>query len=205
MPMARQAPFRAAGPHVGAPGVGEGGRERPFQAAVRVAGLLLPEGDAVQHHSQEAGALHHLDQPKLAERRQQKPEDHRRRHGADEQHHAEERHHLGPRAFRRQIGGQGQASGLRHVQARAGEQERQRRAGLADDRRPVAVARKQDQREGHDRQAAELQHGAEPDVGHPLPAQHRAMGVRSMAHQHPEWGEHQGQGDHHRHEPGGQA
>jgi hypothetical protein len=94
------------------------------------------------------------------------------------------------------FGGQGETGGLSHVKPGAGEQEGQRGAGLADDRRAVRVAGQEDERERHDRQAAELKQGPEPDVGHAPPAEHRTMDVRAVTHQHPRRGEDQRQRDH---------
>ena len=53
-----------------------------------------------------------------------------------------------------------------------------RRSGRSR-RGPCAVARQHEQREGHDREPAELQHRAQPEVGHPPPAQDRAVLCRS--------------------------
>ena len=46
-----------------------------------------------------------------------------------------------------------------------------------------AAARQHQQREGHDGQAAELQHGAHPDERHAAPAERRAVSVRAVAEQ----------------------
>ena len=90
-------------------------------------------------------------------------EDQRTRDHADQQHHVEQRDDARPRLARREVGGQREAGGLRRVQAGADQQERERRADLADERRPVRVAGQHDQRERHDREAAELQQRAHPD------------------------------------------
>ena len=112
---------------------------RPALAATcarRVARLLLPQRDDVEHHRHERRALDDLDQPHLAEMREQHAEDQRARDHADQQHDVEQRDDARPRALGREVGRQRQPDGLRRVQAGADEQERQRRADLADQAGP---------------------------------------------------------------------
>ena len=72
--------------------------------------------------------------------------------------------------------------GLRRVQTGADQQERQRRRRPAPTiGGPLRVAGQDDQRERHDRQAAELQQRSHPDIGHAPPAEHRTVGVGAKA------------------------
>ena len=87
----------------------------------------------------------------------------------------------------------------------ADQQEGERRTGVADPGRAVGVARHHDQCERHDREAAELQQRADPEVGHALPAEHRAVRVGAKADQRAERREHQRQADHQRDQPGRHA
>ena len=104
---------------------------------------------------------------------QQRAEHQRAHHHAEQQHHIEQRHHARARLVRGEVIGQREARRLRRVDARADQQEGQRRADLAPHGGAMAVAGQHQQREGQDGEAAELHHGAEPDVGHAPPAQHR--------------------------------
>ena len=71
--------------------------------------------------------------------------------------------------------------------------------------RAVRLAGEHQQRERHDRQAAELQQRAEPDVGHAPPAEDRAVRVGAEADQRAERREHQRQRHHQRDQPGRHA
>jgi hypothetical protein len=105
--------------------------------------------------------------------------------------------------LRREIGGERKASCLRCVQTSAGQQECERcRTGAG--RFGIGAAHQQ-QRERHDREAAELQQRAEPQIGHAPPAEQRAVMVGAMADQRARWREQQGQGNHRGNEPGGDA
>ncbi len=89
----------------------------------------------------------------------------------------------GSAAYRRKVRRQRKAHRLHHVHAGADQQEGQRGRDMRGPGRPVAVARQQDQREGHDGQAAELHQRSEPDVGYPPPAQDRPVRVGPEADQ----------------------
>ena len=65
-----------------------------------------------------------------------------------------------------------------------------------------AAAGENEQREGHDGEAAELDHGALVDIGHALPAQFRAVIVRLEADECPEGRKDQRDCQHDRHERG---
>ena len=82
----------------------------------------------------------------------------------------------------------------------AGEQERKTGGRDADHER--VGPRDQDEGEGHDREAAELAERAEPDIGHPPPAEDGPVGVGTIADQRPERRNQQGDGDHQRDDPG---
>ena len=118
-----------------------------------------------------------------------------------QQHDVEKRDDAGPRFRRGKIGRESQAGGLRRVQTDADQQERQRSAADADPGRTLAVAGQQDQRERHDREAAELQQRAEPDERHPAPAKCRAMSIRAVADESAERSEQQRQRNHERPRP----
>jgi hypothetical protein len=72
---------------------------------------------------------------------------------------------------------------------------------LAEHDRAVGIAGQHDQRELHNRQAAELYQRAHPDVGDAAPPQHGTMRIGTKSHQGTKRREHQGQRDHHRDEP----
>ena len=74
---------------------------------------------------------------------------------------------------------------------------------LSDPERPVGVAGQDQQREGHDRQPAELQQRAHPDKGHAAPAQVGTIMIRAKADQRAQRREHQRQGDHQANQPCG--
>ena len=76
-----------------------------------------------------------------------------------------------------------EANGLNGVQASTDQKKRQRSRGVADPKRPGRVAGEDQQRERHDREAAELRHRAEPDERHAPPAEHGAMMVGAEADQ----------------------
>jgi hypothetical protein len=107
----------------------------------------------------------------------------------------------GPQLRRREVGRERQPGGLRRVHADADQQEREGRAELADGGRAVGVARQHDQREGHDRQPAELEERAEPDEGRAAPAEVGAVVVGTEADQRPERREEQRDGDHQADQP----
>ena len=91
------------------------------------------------------------------------PNARRRRDHADEQHHVHQGDDARPRLGRREVGREREPGGLRRLQAGADHQEGERGAGVADHAGPMRVARHQDQRERHDREAAELQQRAHPE------------------------------------------
>jgi hypothetical protein len=91
------------------------------------------------------------------------------------------------------------------VQARADQQEGQGRRRGAEPGRAGAGVGEHDQREGHDRQAAELGHAAAPDVGHAAPAEQRAVVVGAEADQRAQRREQQRQRHHQGDQPGGLA
>ena len=128
-----------------------------------------------------------------------RPNTKRAHHHADQQHDRQQRDDARARSLRREVGGERQArrsascAGPRRPAGR-----RSRRQTCPTQGGAAGVARQHDQREGHDREAAELDQGAEPDVRHPPPAQHRAIGVRAEADQRAQRREHQRQRDHQR-------
>jgi hypothetical protein len=147
-------------------------------------------------------ALDHLDQPHGREMRQEQAEQDGARHHAEQQRRAEQRHHLRPCMGGGEVGGERQPHGLGGVEPCADQEEGQSRREVADPERPGRVARQDQEGERHDRQAAELEQRAEPDVGHPPPAQDRAVRVRSEADDRPQGREDQRQRQHHRDDPG---
>ena len=106
---------------------------------------------------------------------------------------------------RREVRGEREARGLGRVQPGADQQERERGCDVADPERAVRIAGEQDQRERHDREAAELQQRAEPDVRHAPPAEDRAVRIGAEPDQRAERREHQRQRHHQRDQPGGDA
>jgi hypothetical protein len=92
------------------------------------------------------------------------------------------------------------------MDTRADEQEGERGAGIADPERRIGrlvVARQHQEREGHDREAAELQHRALPDVGNAAPAKGGFVDVGAVADQRAERREQERQGNHDAHQRGG--
>jgi hypothetical protein len=180
------------------------GRHRFVAAASGLAGLLLPNGDDVQAHAQQGRALHHLDQLLVGKVGQQGAAQAAAADHAQQQHHVHQRHHARARLFAGQVGGQCQAGGLRGLQAGPDKQEGQAGTQVADPgQAELAFAGEDQQRKGHDRQPAELQHRADPDIGHAAPADGRRVGVRAVADECPEGCGQQRQRDHQRHQPGG--
>jgi hypothetical protein len=159
----------------GAPGFGAEGRGAGLalaRAAAPVAGLLLPQRARLSTRVH-GRALHHLDQRTWLKSASSAP-----KASALPTMPSSSITYISAttrgRVLRRQVGGQRQAGGLRGLHAGADQQEGQRRADWPSQAGPLGVARQQEQRERHDRQAAELQQRAHPDVGHALPAQRRA-------------------------------
>ena len=124
---------------------------------------------------------------------------------AHQQHHVHQRHHARARVFRRQVGGEREAGGLHRLRARAHEQEGHRRSGAADPHLQRGFAGQQDERERHDRQPAELQPGAAPDVGHAAPAEKTAVQVGAQADHRAQRRDRQRQRHHQGHQPGEDA
>ena len=181
-----------------APGIEEALVGPVREAAGGAARLLLPQGDAVQHEHQHAGALDHLDEAQLAEVGQQRAEAHRAGHHAHQQHQRQQDDHARMGLPRAEVGRQRQPGGLDRVHARADHEEGKRGRRRSHPCGALGVTGEDDQREGHDRQPAELQQRADPDVGHPPPAQRRAVLVGAEADQRPEWRQHQRQRHHER-------
>jgi hypothetical protein len=133
---------------------------------------------------------------------QQQAEAERAADHAEQHHDAEQRHHPRQLPRGRQIGRQRQPGRLHRVHARTHQQEGEGRARLADPERPVHVTGQIDQREWHDGQTAELQQRADPQIGDPPPAEHRAVDIGFEADQRAERGGQQRQRDHDGHQPG---
>mmetsp|Transcript_16503 Transcript_16503/g.64376 ORF Transcript_16503/g.64376 Transcript_16503/m.64376 type:complete len:513 (+) Transcript_16503:861-2399(+) len=172
--------------------------------------LLFPKRDQVEEHRGRRRALHHAHQARGAEALQHQAEHRAGHHHAEQQHHIHQRHHARAGVSARLVRGQRQACGLRRLHAGPHHDEGQGRSRMPNDRgsrwRTRFGARlQQDQRERHDGQAAELQQRAEPEVGHPAPAQGRQMGVRAIAHQRSKRSGQQRQRHHQRDQPGGHA
>ena len=102
---------------------------------------------------------------------------------AGKQHRAKQGDDARARAFRRKVGRQGEANGLNRMKTGADQQKRQRGRGLSDPERAGRISGENEQRERHDREAAELRHRAEPDVGNPPPSEHRTVIVGTKADQ----------------------
>jgi hypothetical protein len=197
-----QQAHRRAPAHEKPPGVDELGMGLGLHAcgAGAVARFLLPQGHQVQRDGHHRGALHHLHQ--LAGRVvvQERAEDQRGGDHAHQQHHIHQPDDLGLVLDRHEVGGQREAHGLHRVHARPDQQEGERGAGIADPERRIGrllVARQHQQREGHDREAAELQHRALPDVGHAAPAERGFVDVGAVADQRAERREQKRQRNHH--------
>ena len=183
------------------------GRGAIGRGARRVARLLLPQRDDVQHHASTSAApwITWISRIWL-KFASSAPNARALADHADQQHHVEQRHDARPRILRARD--RWRAPGRRSGSC-AG---RRRPAGRPAPRRPapidgraVAVAGQHQQRERHDGEAAELQQRAEPDIGHAPPAQHRAVRVRAEADQRAERREHQRQRHHQRDQPGRHA
>jgi hypothetical protein len=82
-----------------------------------------------------------------------------------------------------EVAGKRQTRGLRHVHARADQQKGECRADLACRRAGLTLAGENKQREGHDREAAELQQRAHPDEGHAAPAEMGTIRIGAVADQ----------------------
>ena len=143
--------------------------------SLSVARLLLPERGAIQEHRDDRRALNDLDEPHLAEVREQEAKSDRADRHAGKQHRAKQGDNARARALWREVGRQGEANRLNRVKTGADQQKRQRSSGLSDPERAGRIAGEDEQRERHDREAAELGHRAEPDVRHPPPAEHRTV------------------------------
>ena len=105
------------------------------------------------------------------------------------------------RVRRREVGREREAGGLGGVHADADEKEGEP-APRADDGGAVGVARQDDQREGHDGEAAELEQRAEPDVGRPPPAEIGPVRVGPEADERPERREDERERHHQPDDPG---
>ena len=180
----------------GVPRVAEGRPRRRRRGHGRSARLLLPERGAVENHRDDRGALHDLYQSNLAEMSQQQAKDDRADGHACEQHGAQKGDNARPRALRRKIGGQRESDRLNGVQSCAHEKERQSGSDLPRPEGSRRVAGEDEQRERHDREAAELRHRPEPDEGHAPPAKHGAVIVRTVTYQSPQRREQERQRQH---------
>ena len=92
-----------------------------------------------------------------------------------------------------QVGGEGEAGGLRRMHARTNQQERDASGGGADPAWVlwrVAMASQDQNRERHDGEAAELEECAVPDERHAAPAQLATVRVGPIADQRSKWCEH---------------
>ena len=174
--------------------VSAGSRASCFQSATTFR-IMVADG----------GALDDLDELDLGEMGEQRAVGQCASDHTQQQHHAEQGDDFGVGVGGCEVGCEGEADGLGGVQAGADKQEREGRADLAEDDRAVGVAGQNDERERHDGEAAELDERSHPDVRHPPPAQNRPMGVGPEADEGSERGEHQGQRNHDRDEPGGDA
>ncbi len=174
--------------------------------ARRIARFLLPQRDEVQHHGDDGGALDHLDQLELGEIRQQHAEGERA---------ARPCRSAASRRGRRRCAGACSRGARSVASARPAvcvvcmpaPTSRKARAALIWPTidRPMGVAGQDQQRERHDREAAELQQRADPDIGHAPPAEHRAVSVGAVADQRAQRREHQRQRHHQRDQPAGDA
>ena len=115
---------------------------------------------------------------------------------AREQHGAQKGDNARPRALGSEICGQRQSHCLNGVQSGAHEKEGQSGSNLPRPEGSRCVAGKDEQRERHDREAAELRHRPEPDEGHTPPAQHGAVIVRTVTYQSPQRREQERQRQH---------
>jgi hypothetical protein len=164
--------------------------------ARRIARLLLPGGHEIEYPGRQGRALYHLHQPGRREIGEQQAENETAAEHAGQQHHVHQRDHARARGFAGQISGQRQTGGLRGLHAGAHQQEGEPGGDRTDPQRPGGIAGQDHQRERHDRQSGELQHAAEPQVGHPAPAKRRAMVVGAEADQRAERRHQQRQRDH---------
>ena len=155
---------------------------------LRIARLLLPHRHDVENDRQKRGPLDHLDERLRREVDQKDAVEAGRRHHADQQHDIEQRHHPGPLGFRHDVGGERQTGGLGHVKAEAREKEGKAGACGAGPARADRLGLKKQEREGHDRQTAELQQASEPEIRHAAPAEHGLVGVRPVAEEEPQGG-----------------
>ena len=85
------------------------------------------------------------------------------------------------------------------MQSGTDHQKGQTRTQLAQDVETVRGISQQQQGERHDREAAELQHAAEPDIGNATQTERRMVIVRAVPDQCTEGRENQRQGEHGRH------
>ena len=187
------------------PGFAECGLLAHGISSRRIAALLLPCGDAVQHKGDHRAGLNHLDQPQRAEVGQGGAEGEGADDHAKQQHDIHQANHFGLGFRRRQIGRQRQADGLHRMESRAHQQKSDACAHMADPNRKAGgfAAPGQDQQgEGHDGQTAKLHHGAAENEGNPPPAQGALMGVRLEADECAKWREEKWQRNHHAHKRG---
>jgi hypothetical protein len=184
-----------------APGFGEWRSSRSDRCAGRIARLLLPEREQIERHGQQRRALNHLDQAELRELCEERAEHERAPDHSDQQHDVQERNDPGSRMLGRDVGGECETGRLRGVHAGPDQQECERGSDMTDPLGPMRIAREHQQREGHDREAAELCERAHPDVRDAPPTDCRAMRVGSVAEERPERRKHERQRDHQRDEP----
>ena len=179
----RKEPGEAGLPAEGGEGFAEGLAILARRRDVAAPRLLLPDRHHGQRHGQHGRALQHLDQPQRREVVQRAADGDRADEHADEEHGVE--HGDDARALfrRRKVGGEREAGGLHRVQAEAGHQEGERQPGLAEADRAGAPLGDDQERDRHQREAAELDQRAEPDVGNAPEAEIGPVRVRLEADQ----------------------
>jgi hypothetical protein len=170
-----------------------------------VARFLLPDGEHVQQQGQLRDTLQHLNEPDLPERAQQPANPERAHHHAHQQHHVQQGDDARLILLRCDIRGERQPGGLHHVRTDAGTQERHEARGHTNPGLSVRVTGQQQQRHRHDRESAELQQRAKPDVRHAPPTQDADVGIASEADEGAQRRSEQRQREHQPHRQRGQA
>ena len=130
-----------------------------------IARLLLPQSDYIKSHCHDRRSLDDLDKEQLPEVGQDFAEDEPASHHSEQQHDIEKCNDPRSRLFRCEIGRECKPRRLRGVYACANEQECERRGDIADPNGTICVARQNDQRKRHNRQATKLKKRAEPKYG----------------------------------------
>jgi hypothetical protein len=200
---------QAQGPGIAdeiAPASLEPGLSRGRYGTGAAARLLLPHRRDIERDGHDRRPLDDADQATGRVVFQQRAEDERADDHAEQERDIHQADDFRLIFLGHQIGGKGEARRLDHVDPGTDQQEGQRGGGVTDPQRGIggfAVSRQDQQREGHDRESAELEQRAAPDERNTPQSQRGNMRIRAETDQHPEGREGDRQGQHDRNQGSG--